>query len=178
MKYADLISNDMTAGPGFSVTLFVQGCPHQCSGCFNPETWNFSGGKEVSADLPEQILKKIKANGIERRFCIMGGEPLCKENVFLTRMLLSYIKEKSPETELAVWTGYTWEELSALTSNPHIKEILSLIDFLVDGRFILSKKDMSLKFRGSSNQRIIDVPKTLKQNQIILKTEYYEKKEI
>ena len=173
MRYADLISNDVTAGPGFTVTLFVQGCPHMCSGCFNPETWDFNGGKEVPADFPEIILEKINANGLKRRFCVMGGEPLCKENAFLTHMILNYIKEKSPETELAVWTGYTWEELSSLGGNPHIKEILSLIDFMVDGRFQLEKKDLSLKLRGSSNQRIIDVKETLKQNQIVLKEEYY-----
>lgn len=173
MRYANLISNDMTAGPGFTVTLFVQGCPHKCSGCFNPETWDFNGGKEVPADLPETIIEKINANGIARRFCIMGGEPLCKENAFFTHMILDYVKQHSPETELAVWTGYTWEELTSLAPSPHIKEILSLIDFLVDGRFELPNKDLSLKLRGSSNQRIIDTKKSLEQNEIVLKKEYY-----
>ena len=176
MRYAGLIKDDFTAAPGVCVSVFVQGCPHRCPGCFNPETWDFEGGQELSNDFLEDIVKKLHANNINRRLCIMGGEPLCQENLFLTLLILKTVKEQSPNTELAVWTGYKYEELLK-SHNAHLTQILELIDILVDGPFILEQKDTSLAMRGSRNQRIIDIKNSLKNNEIILKTEYYEKVE-
>ena len=176
MRYAGLIENDLTGGPGLSVTFFVQGCPHKCQGCFNQKTWDYEGGQELPNDFLEDIVKKLHANNINRRLCIMGGEPLCQENLFLTLLILKTVKEKSPDTELAVWTGYQYENLLK-SHNAHLTQILELIDILVDGPFILEQKDTSLVMRGSRNQRIIDIKNSLKNNEIILKTEYYEKVE-
>ena len=173
MRYAGLINNDLTSGPGLSTTFFVQGCPHHCEGCFNQDTWSFEGGEELPNDFLETIVERLHENGIDRRFCLMGGEPLCQENIFLSLLIIQYIKEHSPNTEIAVWTGYTLEQL--LNSNIiHIKKVLENIDILVDGPFIQEQKDLSLFMRGSRNQRILDLKESLKQCKPVLKTEYYE----
>ena len=174
MRYAKLIDNDLTAGPGYTVTFFTQGCPHHCPGCFNESTWDFEGGNELPNDFLEQILEKIHKNNINRRFALMGGEPLCQENIFLSLLILKTVKEKSPDTETAVWTGYLFEDLFS-TSKPHVLEILKYIDVLVDGPFVLEQKDLTLNMRGSKNQRIIDVQNSLLNKEVILKKEYYEK---
>ena len=156
MRYAGINWNDMTAGDGLCVTFYTQGCPHHCSGCHNPETWNFMGGKEFPPTLLDEIVEKLNAQGIQRTFCIMGGEPLCQENLFLTRLLVMTVKTKSPKTPIYIWTGYTMEELELICS-PHLKEILSNIDILVDGPYMEELRDVTLKMQGSSNQRIIDL---------------------
>ena len=89
MRYSGLILNDIAAAPGVCVTLFTQGCPHRCEGCHNPETWEFDAGLEFTVDTLNQILEGISANGIERNFCLMGGEPLCDENIFLSYMVIT-----------------------------------------------------------------------------------------
>ena len=156
MRYAGINWNDMTAGDGLCVTFYTQGCPRHCPGCHNPETWNFMGGKEFPSTLLDEIVKKLNAQDIQRAFCIMGGEPLCQENLFLTRLLVMTVRTKSPKTPIYIWTGYTMEELE-LIGNPHLKEILNNIDILVDGPYIEELRDITLKMRGSSNQRIIDL---------------------
>lgn len=156
MRYAGINWNDMTAGDGLCVTFYTQGCPHHCPGCHNPETWNFMGGKEFPPTLLDEIVEKLNAQSIQRAFCIMGGEPLCQENLFLTRLLVMTVKAKSPKTPIYIWTGYTIEELELICS-PHLKEILNNIDILVDGPYMEELRDVTLKMRGSSNQRIIDL---------------------
>lgn len=169
MRYAGIIDNDLTGGPGLSVTVFVQGCPHRCPGCYNEHTWDFNGGFEVYENFIEDILNKLNKNNINRRLCIMGGEPLCRENISLTNTIVKGIKEKSPNTEIAIWTGYCYENLIK-----DAQQVLKDVDVLVDGPFILEQKDLTLAMRGSRNQRIIDIQKTLKSNSIVLKKEYYE----
>ena len=169
MRYAGIIDNDLTAGPFLSVTVFVQGCPHKCEGCFNPSTWDFNGGVEVPDNFIETIVEKLNKNNFSRRLCIMGGEPLCEENISLTNTIVKGIKEKSPNTEIAIWTGYCYENLIKKA-----RQVLKDVDILVDGPFILEQKDLTLAMRGSRNQRIIDIQKTLKSNSIVLKKEYYE----
>ena len=161
MRYAGINWNDMTAGDGLCVTFYTQGCPHRCKGCHNPDTWNFTGGKEFPSTLLDEIIQKLNAQGIQRAFCIMGGEPLCDENLFLTRLLVLTVNSKSPKTPIYVWTGYTIDELS--TTNPHLRDIFDNIDYLIDGPYVEELRDITLHMRGSSNQRIIDM-KEKKEN--------------
>ena len=156
MKYAGIIKNDIAAAPGVCVSFFVQGCPHHCPGCFNPETWDFDGGKEFSYETLEQIITGLTANGIKRSLCILGGEPLCENNEFLTNLVISSVKQKLPEVKVYIWTGYTYEELIKKNS-PKINQILHMADYLIDGPYIEALRDITLKMRGSSNQRIINL---------------------
>ena len=156
MKYAGLIKNDLAAAPGVCVSFFVQGCPLRCPGCHNPESWDFEGGMEFSAKTLNDILTSLSANGIERPLCIMGGEPLCPENSFLTTLIIKEVRQQKPNVKIYLWTGYTYEELlSKKTSNPKLEYILDNIDCLIDGPFIQEEKDITLQMRGSRNQRII-----------------------
>lgn len=156
MKYAGLIRNDLAAAPGISVTFFTQGCPHKCKGCHNPETWDFNGGKEFTQQVLEDIINALSANDVERSFCIMGGEPLCDENLLLTYMTIQYVKQHAPNTKIYLWTGYYYDELLK-RSDPKIGLILETIDYLIDGPYIESMRDLSLSMRGSSNQSIIEL---------------------
>ena len=156
MRYAGLIKNDLAAAPGVCVSFFVQGCPLRCSGCHNPESWDFEGGMEFSPKTLNDILTSLSANGIERSLCIMGGEPLCPENSFLTALIIKEVRQQKPNVKIYLWTGYTYEELlSKKTSNPKLEYILDNIDCLIDGPFIQEEKDITLQMRGSRNQRII-----------------------
>ena len=155
MRYAGLNRNDMSAAPGVSVSFFTQGCPHKCKGCHNPETWNFNGGKEFTFDTLNDILNSLTANGITRSLAIMGGEPLCSENEFLTLLVIKTVKEKLPNTPIYIWTGYRYEELAHRSG--HMKQILDMTDFLIDGPYVESLRDITLEMRGSSNQRIINL---------------------
>jgi anaerobic ribonucleoside-triphosphate reductase activating protein len=153
MRYAGIIKNDFSAAPGTSVTFFTQGCPHRCEGCHNPETWDFEGGEEVTHDTILEVIEAITANGLHRNLCIMGGEPLCPENQFLTNLIINAVKEKLPDTKIYLWTGYYLEDLDM--SNNRIKSILEQVDCLIDGPYDKTKRDVSLFMRGSSNQRIL-----------------------
>ena len=153
MKYAGLIKNDVTAAPGLCVTFFVQGCPHKCPGCHNPETWDFESGKEFSPDIIDEIVDALTANGIKRNFCIMGGEPLCPKNEFLTLLIISEVKKQIPDVKIYLWTGYEYEELK--NKSGKVLDILENIDVLIDGPFVLEKRSTTLPLRGSTNQRII-----------------------
>lgn len=153
MRYAGIIKNDFSAAPGTSVTFFTQGCPHKCEGCHNPETWDFEGGEEVTHDTILEVIEAITANGLHRNLCIMGGEPLCPENQFLTNLIINSVKEKLPDTKIYLWTGYYLEDLDM--NNNRIKSILEQVDCLIDGPYDKTKRDISLFMRGSSNQRIL-----------------------
>ena len=166
MKYSGLIKNDFTAAPGVCVSFFTQGCPHKCVGCHNPETWDFAGGKEFTSQTLEDIIQALTANGIQRNFCLMGGEPLCDENLFLSFLVLNEVKNRVPKAKIYIWTGYTIEELMH-NPDPKIKSILTeMADYLIDGRYIDRLRDITLPMRGSSNQRIIDL-KTFDFNKIL-----------
>lgn len=156
MKYGNIIFNDFTAAPGVSLTVFVQGCPIRCKGCHNPELQLFGGGKEVDGTVLNSIIEGITANGIQRNLCIMGGEPLCEENQFLTYMIIEKVKEVYPDVKVYIWTGYTLEEL-VNRNEDRIKKILALTDTLIDGPFIEEERDITLHMRGSKNQRIINL---------------------
>lgn len=153
MRYAGIIKNDFSAAPGTSVTFFTQGCPHRCEGCHNPETWDFEGGEEVTHDTILEVIEAITANRLHRNLCIMGGEPLCPENQFLTNLIINSVKEKLPDTKIYLWTGYCLEDLDM--NNNRVKSILEQVDCLIDGPYDKTKRDVSLFMRGSSNQRIL-----------------------
>lgn len=158
MRYSGLILNDIAAAPGISVTFFTQGCPHRCPGCHNPETWDFDGGKEFTPDILDKIINGLTAQGIQRNLCIMGGEPLCPENVFLTNLIVQQVKERLPQIKIYIWSGYTHKELLQHSNiYPYILSVLEAADYLIDGRFIEELRDITLEMRGSSNQKIIDL---------------------
>ena len=158
MQYAGLIKNDFSAAPGVSVSFYTQGCPHRCPGCHNPETWDFNGGQEFTADILNEIIDALQANDIKRSLCIMGGEPLCLENEFLTCMIIKHVKERLPDVPVYIWTGYTYEQILS-SSNPRLKAILELTDYIVDGPYIEAERDITLPMRGSRNQRVIKIDK-------------------
>lgn len=155
MKYAGLIKDDTAAGPGLCVTFFTQGCPHRCAGCHNPETWDFDGGMEFHPNLIKEIVDALTSRGIKRNLCIMGGEPLCPENEFLTMLIILEVRARVPDLKIYLWSGYTLDEL--MHKGKRVKDILKQIDYLIDGRFDQNLKDTTLKMRGSSNQQIIDM---------------------
>lgn len=155
MRYAGLIKDDTAAGPGLCVTFFTQGCPHHCAGCHNPETWDFGGGMEFHPEIINEIVEALTDRGMKRNLCIMGGEPLCPENEFLTMLIVLEIRARIPDLQIYLWSGYTLDEL--MHKGKRVKDILQQIDFLIDGRFDKNLKDTTLKMRGSSNQQIIDM---------------------
>ena len=153
-KYAGLITNDFANGIGTCVSFWAQGCPHHCSGCQNPETWDFNGGHDLPTDIRSQIVKAICTNGITRNFSVLGGEPLCEENLEEIDQIITSVRTAYPHIKIFVWTGYTLEELQK-GKNLHIISILSQIDVLIDGPFIQAERDITLELRGSRNQRIL-----------------------
>ena len=157
MRYSGMILNDVAAAPGISVTFFTQGCPHRCYGCHNPETWEFNRGLEFTPEVLDKVLQGIMAQGIQRNLCIMGGEPLCAENAFLTYILISEVRKIAPETQIYIWTGYLYEDLRKYPPHPKIEAILKEANFLIDGPYVEELRDITLSMRGSSNQRIIDL---------------------
>lgn len=161
-----MIKNDIAAGEGVNVSFFTQGCPFKCKGCHNPQTWDFSGGKEFSPATLTELLDALSANGVKRNLSIMGGEPLCEENIFLVSLIILSVKEQFPDIKIYVWTGYTYEELEARSQlEPKIKTILDNIDYLIDGPFILEERDITLAMRGSRNQRILDMKEMRNKNE-------------
>lgn len=152
MRVAGLTKNDTTNGEGICVSLWVQGCPHHCKGCHNPESWDFNGGEYINNwRLIEQISEAITANGIQRNFSILGGEPFAPQNIDDTYQILWHIKERFPSIKTFVWTGYTLQQLQDLYEDT----LLDNVDVLIDGPFIKAERDITLKFRGSKNQRIL-----------------------
>lgn len=156
MRYAGVNYNDMNAAPGVSVSIFLQGCPHHCKGCHNPETWSFEGGEEFTFDILQNILKGLNANNITRALAIMGGEPLCEQNSFLTLLIIEEVKKHSPNTKIYIWSGYIYEQLRH-SGNPHVLQCLELADYLIDGPYVEELRDITLPMRGSSNQNIINL---------------------
>ena len=163
MKYVKIKPNDVVNGEGIMVSLWTQGCPHHCKGCFNVETWDFNGGKEFTEKQLYEILDLLDARGVDRNLSILGGEPLCPQNVEGVLSLCKFIKTSRPKTKIYVWTGYTLEYLM----DEYGLKTFGNIDILIDGKFEESLKDITLTMRGSKNQRVIDVTKTIRENKII-----------
>lgn len=159
MRYNKIRKMDISNGPGVRVSVFMQGCTFNCKNCFNPETHDFNGGKEFSEETIQHILWLCEEDYVQG-LSILGGEPLHPKNIDGTARLASAFKEVFKNKTLWVWTGFLWENLD--------KEKLKNVDVLVDGRFEEEHKNPNLKYCGSSNQRVIDVQKSLKNGKIIL----------
>lgn len=163
IRIAGEISESIVDGPGIRYVVFTQGCPHHCVGCHNPETHDFDKGTSIDVD---EICSRFAKHPYMSGLTISGGEPFAQKSAILS--LIKGFKNIFPKKNILIYTGYTFEQLKAF-ADPEINEILSLADYLVDGLFIISKRDISLIFRGSSNQRIIDLKQTQACNQVITK---------
>lgn len=158
MKYAGLMENDFSDGSGVCVSLWTQGCPHHCPGCHNPETWDFDGGYDVPDDIRGEIVKAISANGITRNFSILGGEPLCEENLDFVLNVITAVRIAYPNIKIYIWSGYTFKELIEKKDN-RVINILKQANYLIDGRYDEKLRDTTLFLKGSSNQNIIELDK-------------------
>lgn len=170
MNYGDIKRIDVANGPGVRVSLFVSGCTHHCQGCFNPETWDFNFGSLFTEKEIDTMMEYLKPSHI-RGLSLLGGEPFEYSNQQGLLPLLRRFKEEFPEKDVWCYTGYDFEKDIRDTMAvkwPETRELLTYIDILVDGEFIEAEKDLALRFRGSANQRIIDVKKSLQTNEIIL----------
>lgn len=164
MRYASIRSMDISNGEGVGVSLFVQGCHFHCKNCFNQDTWDFLDGKEWNREIEDEFMKLVNRPYI-KRVSLLGGEPLADENVLDIMRLINRIKTECPDKKIWCYTGYTWEQIFPIV-NPYLnltqaemtrQNAVKNCDILVDGRFVEEEKDLSLEFRGSKNQRIIDV---------------------
>ena len=149
MNYAEIKKVDIANGPGVRVSLFVSGCRNHCKGCFNPETWDFDYGRPFTRATEDEIIKALRPSWIQG-LSILGGEPTEEENAAVLIPFLKRVRAVLPDKDIWLYSGYTYEALRD-------KEILTLADVLVDGPFLLKQKDAGLAFRGSRNQRIIDL---------------------
>ena len=163
MKIAGFYDESISNGLGWRAVLFVSGCPHHCPGCHNKEAQDFNYGEEFNE---EEILKRIKENSILNGITISGGEPLCKENIPGVLKFIKDVKEIRPEFNVWCYSGYTLDQLID-RNDEETNKCLNEIDVLVDGRFVEAKKDPTLKFRGSSNQRILDLKQSLQTHKFI-----------
>ena len=165
MRYNKIRTMDISNGEGVRVSLFVQGCDFHCKGCFNSEAWDFQGGKEFTTETLNTLLDLCDKEYI-KGLSILGGEPLHPNNIETVANICKCFKQKYPNKTIWLWSGFRYEDILNRESN---YDILNLIDILVDGQFEIDKKDLNLKWRGSSNQRVIDCKKSLLENKIILK---------
>ena len=152
MRFSKIKDNDIVNGIGITLSVWTQGCPHHCKGCFNKETWTFNEGNEFTNDDLNYIISNIDSFNVKRNLSILGGEPLCPENVEGVINLCREFKKVYPDKLIYLWTGYTIEEFNKLQ-----KQVLEYVDFIIDGKFEEAKKNLNLHLRGSSNQRIFDI---------------------
>ena len=171
MNYGEIKKNDIANGLGVRTTLFVSGCTHHCKGCFQPQTWSFDFGKPYTKEVEDDIIASLSPYYIAG-LTLLGGEPMEPANQAVLLPLLRRVRAEKPSKNIWCYSGYTFEELTgALPSRArceHTDEMLSLIDVLVDGEFKEDLKDIRLRFCGSSNQRVIDVKKTLEAGEVVL----------
>ena len=171
MHYGEIKKCDIANGPGVRVTLFVSGCTNRCEGCFQPQTWDFAYGKPFTPDTQAQLLDWL-APGYIAGLTLLGGEPFEPDNQRALLPFVRRVREMYPDKTIWAFSGFYLEtELLRDGAHPRCEatdELLSLIDVLVEGRFVLAQKDISLKFRGSRNQRIVDMNKTREAGRIVL----------
>lgn len=168
MRYGAIKKRDIANGIGVRVVLFVSGCTHHCKGCFQPETWSFDYGQDYTKATEDEIIEALRPSFIDG-LTLLGGEPFEPRNQAELVKLLRRVRSELPEKTVWAFSGYTFEELTG-ESRARCQvtdEMLSMVDVLVDGEFVEEKRNISLQFRGSENQRLIDVPKTLAGGQII-----------
>ena len=172
MNYHNITYPDMLNGDGLRVVLWLSGCSHHCKGCQNPQTWDANSGIPYDDAADNEIFKELEKDYISG-LTLTGGDPMFEDNLYIVYDLCVHTKKLYPNKTIWIYTGYTWEELQSVYGtntyrNDERQLILKYCDVLVDGRFEEDKKDITLKWRGSSNQRVIDVQKSLEQNQIVL----------
>ncbi len=168
MNYGEIKSFDIANGEGVRVSLFVSGCTHHCKNCFNKETWDFNFGKPFTKEVEDSIIEMLSSNYIDG-FSLLGGEPFEPQNQRVLTPFLKRIKEKFPDKSIWCYTGYLFDDELLSESRARCEctdEMLSLIDVLVDGEFVQDLYNITLAFRGSENQRIIDVQKSLETGEI------------
>ena len=163
MKVAGFYDESISNGLGWRAVLFVSGCPHNCPGCHNKVAQDFNYGEDLDT---EKLIKRIKENSILNGITISGGEPLCPENIEEVTNFIKAVKKEKPEFNVWCYTGYTLEELKN-RKDEKTNKALESIDVLVDGRFVEERKNLEIRFRGSDNQRILDLKRCLNENKII-----------
>lgn len=159
MRYATIKKNDVVDGVGITTSLWTQGCLFRCEGCHNPDTWDYNNGKEFTKETEEEIINALTKNGIKRAYSILGGEPLSPVNRKELYEHILNVRKAVPNLIIFLWTGYTWEDIKDL-------ELIKEVDYLIEGPFVLTEKDLTLFLRGSRNQRLIDVKKTFLKNEL------------
>ena len=182
MRYASMRNLDISNGEGVGVSLFVQGCPFHCKNCFNSDTWDFNGGKEWTEETKNKFIELINRPYI-KRVSFLGGECLAEQNLDEVLKLVKQIRISFPDKTIWLYTGYEWNSLMSKICQPTFpdkdferiieihkkrKEIISNVDVLVDGEYIDEQKDLTLKWKGSKNQNVIDIKQSLAQNKMIL----------
>ena len=170
MNYATIKSRDIANGPGVRVSLFVSGCTHRCPGCFNQEAWDFNDGQPFDQTVIDRILRDLDADYVTG-LTLLGGEPFEPQNQGPIVELLRQVKAKYPDKSIWAFSGYLFDGdiLSGRLGDPEVtREYLSYLDVLVDGPFVAARKNLTLRFRGSDNQRLIDVPASLKSGTVVL----------
>ena len=169
MHYSVIKSVDIADGVGVRVTLFVSGCTHHCKGCFQPQTWDFAYGQPYTKETEDQLISLLSPSYI-RGLTLLGGEPMEPDNQRALLPLLRRVRAELPKKDIWCYSGYTLDELTGVSRArcEVTDELLSLIDVLVDGEFVEEKRNISLKFRGSENQRLIDLAATRKQGTVVL----------
>lgn len=175
MHYATIKNCDIANGPGVRVSLFVSGCTHHCKGCFNEVAWDFEYGELFTRDTVDTILEMLKPDYV-RGLTILGGEPFEPQNQGAIVELLRAIKAHCPQKSIWAFSGYLFEKITSGTLGDWeiTREYLSYIDVLVDGPFVEEKKNLNLRFRGSENQRLIDVPESLRENKVVLWSDWQD----
>lgn len=175
IRYAQIRSLDLSNGEGIGVALFVQGCHFHCPNCFNPETWDFNSGKEWTEEVKNKFMELANHPYI-KRISILGGEPLAEENLDDVLDLVNRIRLSSPQKSIWLYTGFIWEEIRKGNMEDGLKygdwtkraKIITECDVMIDGRYIDLQRDISLPWRGSKNQRVIDIKKTLQKGEVVL----------
>ena len=170
MNYATIKSRDIANGPGVRVSLFVSGCTHRCPGCFNEEAWDFNFGQPFTQEVIDRILEDLSPSFV-KGLTLLGGEPFDPRNQPSIVELLRQVKAKYPEKSIWAFSGYLFDRdilPGKLGDSAVTREYLSYLDVLVDGPFVQAKKNLTLRFRGSENQRLIDVPASLESGTVVL----------
>ena len=170
MNYCNIKNNDIANGAGLRVTLFVSGCTNHCEGCFQPETWSFSYGEAFTEETQARLMEMLSQAHIQG-LSLLGGDPFEPENQRALLPFLRRLKQDLPSKDIWAWSGFLYEDMKREGSYVRCEatdEMLSLVDILVDGPFILEKKNLMLRFRGSSNQRVLDMKETLSRGEAVL----------